>query len=93
MCECRNIRELRAEAGAARLKDFREAGDLAEECSAGGGCLSGQLAPQPAIERSRRTQQRCPDRSRPDRPTRGSQTNTGCAGRASHRHDESQSSY
>ncbi len=36
----------------------------------------GRLTPQPAIERSRRTPQRCPGRSLPDRPTRGSQTNT-----------------
>ncbi len=50
-------------------------------------------AAAPAIERSPRTPPRCPDRSRPDRPTRESPTNIGGAGRASHRPGAPQSSY
>ena len=56
-------------------------------------CRARDAAPLPAIERIRHTPRRCPDRSRPDRPTRGSRTNTGGAVRASHWPDESQSSY
>ena len=56
-------------------------------------CRARAAAPLPAIERIRHTPRRCPDRSRPDRPTRGSRTNTGGAVRASHWPDAPQSSY